>query len=458
MRVLTSSTILGTSLVALAILNFSVLDQIGVGLVEGVDAKFSELGAEWMGLQLVSTQIDPQELASGLASIPGVKQTLAYWTTTQAAPSTTGQPSMHQWVMTGDDYDLHRHPYLFVFQEDSETQAKFYRDGITWLDGTPPEAGEVAVSADYADENGYRVGDPIIQSFGAFGGPFGQQTGWNATFAISGIYDRAYTDATSNPADVIFVGPDEQMKNALRAGFRGGQSRNITVVQATITNILDVSDRVVDYAESQGFNVSTEQFQIGGRTFGGRQGGGGPPPGGLGGGGQLQGPGGAVPGQGPGTAFSPPDMVLFANGEVLASALDAAENAGLWFRFLTSSAVLMAILGIAFVTAAMEKKVRRDVGIRQAVGYPVKRIYMHWAFVATTMGLVGAAVGIGLVYAISSLGLASPILGMDIGFRPSVGLLVAPLASVLIYALATLPTYHRVLRASPVENLRALLE
>ncbi|HUR24926.1 MAG TPA: ABC transporter permease [Candidatus Thermoplasmatota archaeon] len=460
MQLLTKSTVLGTTLVALAILNFSVLDQVGVGLVASVNDKFTDLGADWIGLQAVNSTIDPEELAADVASIDGVQQTMTSWASTSIA---FGQANADQseWLVPGPDYDLEAMPYLFVYQEDSDTQAVFYRDTITWVSGEAPEAGEAAVSTTYAEENGLQGGSSLYHAFDV--SPFDADGRFNQTFTVSGVYERAYSDPEGNPPEVVILGYDQDLVAQFTSTDRFGMYRHSVLVQGTLSNILSISDHVIDEAEAQGYEVSTDQFRAGGRAIGGRQGfpggggfGGQAPPGGRL---QAQGPGG-LPQGGPGgfpggAGFTVPDIVVLANGDVLSSALNAADRAGTWFRLLTTSAVAMALLGIGFVTAAMERKVRRDVGIRQAVGFPIRRIWIHWATTATAMGLVGAVIGIGLVYALAASGTSNLLLGLDLTFRSSLGALVTPIASVLAYALATLPTYLRVLRSTPAENLQA---
>ncbi len=452
MQVLTKSTVLGTALVALAILNFSVLDQVGVGLVASVNDKFIELGADWIGLQALNSTIDPDELASQFSSIDGVQATMTSWASTSIAFGAQTNADQSEWLVPGPGYDLATTPYLFVYQEDSDTEAVFYRDTITWVSGSAPQAGEAAVSTTYAEDNGLQVGSSLYHAFDVT--PFDADGRFNKTFTVAGVYDRAYSDPEGNPPEVVILGYDPSIVDLFTSTSRFGVYRHSVLVQGTMSNILTVSDRVIDAAEDQGYEVSTEQFRAGGRAIGGRPGfpggggfGGQGGPGGL----QAQGPGGGgFPGGG-----TTPDLIVLANGDVLSSALEAADRAGTWFRLLTTSAVAMALLGIGFVTAAMERKIRRDVGVRQAVGFPIRRIWIHWATTATAMGLVGAIIGIGLVYALATSGTSNVLLGLDLTFRSSLGALVTPIASVLAFGLATLPTYLRVLRSTPAENLRA---
>lgn len=464
MPLLTKSTVLGTALVALAILNFSVLDQVGVGLVASVNDKFADLGADWIGLQAINSTIDPAELAAQVKSIDGVQTTMTSWASTSISFGAQANTDQAEWLVPGQDYDLAMTPYLFVYQPDSDTQAVFYRDTITWVSGAAPRDGEAAVSTTYAEDHGIQVGSSLHHAFDV--SPFDVDGRFNQTFTVSGIYERAYTDPEGNPPEVVILGYNASLVDQFTSTDRFGMYRHSVLVQGMVSNILSVSDHVIDAAEEQGYEVSTDQFRAGGRAIGGRPG----FPGGGGGPGGQSGPGGRLQGQGPGGpglppggnggfpgggGFTTPDLVVLANGDVLASALVAADRAGTWFRLLTTSAVAMALLGIGFVTAAMERKVRRDVGIRQAVGFPNRRIWIHWATMAAAMGLVGSTLGIGLVYALAVSGTSNLLLGLDLTFRNSLGVLITPVASVLAYGLATLPTYLRVLRSTPAQNLLA---
>jgi hypothetical protein len=444
MKLLTKNTILGTSLVALAILNFSVLDQIGVGLVSSVNDNFEDLGADWIALQTADAGIDSEAVAASLQNVAGSKQIMTSTSWSQISRSPTGISGV-EWLIPGPGYGLDQEPYLFVFQEDEATGAAFYRDQIQWEAGALPGATGFAASSDYVRDNARVLGETVSFSIG--GNPFNGDSATPLNLTLEGVYQRAYADASGNAFDILIVSNGGDAADTIQTQ---PNLRQTILAQATLASILQASDALVDGVEKQGFTVGTENFQIGGRTFGGRQGGG------PGGGGGFGGPG-AQGGQG-GQQTAPSDFALYANGEVLADALDAAERAGTWFRMLTASAVVMALVGIGFVTAAMERKVRRDVGIRQAVGYPVQRIWMHWAFVATTMGVAGGAIGVVAVYVLSATGLAETLLGIPITFRISIGAILAPVASVAVFALATLPTYAKVLRSAPSENLRVLSE
>src|SRR5688500_13313155 len=189
MRIITKATGLGTALVALAILNFSVLDQVGVGLVASVNDKFTALGADWISLQALNSSINPTELAADLQGVEGVEATMTSWAATGIAFGPQAGQDQAEWMIPGPDYDLEASPHLFVYQEESDTEAVFYRDTITWLEGGVPESGEIAVSTTYAEDNGLEIGSALYHAFDV--SPFDPDGRFNATFTVAGIYDRA---------------------------------------------------------------------------------------------------------------------------------------------------------------------------------------------------------------------------------------------------------------------------
>jgi hypothetical protein len=460
MRRRARSLVLPVSLIAVAILNLGVLDLIGRDLVADVFEKYDELGSSWIGVEHASRagakpKANATSLESDLSPLDGVRDTRSYWTIQnvvsgprQSGPggSMTFRFETQEVRILPEGEDALEDGSLFLLVRNEQEDTKFSRVPATLVQGRAPKApGEILAEYDYALDNGLSLGSFVNMTFDPAPG-FGEARKVStANFTIVGFFDRGKSETFADETPIFLAAYDPRLVAQIERGQILTETKQIVLVESTLPKLAATVGRIRSALEAKGLTVATSDA-VGGVII------------------ALPGGSGTIEERsvegsgtwnvgGPGFG-APDDVMLHANDEILGQALGAATKAGWWFRFLTVSAILLAMLGIGFVTASRERQIRREAALRQALGFSAVRLWSQWARASLALGLVGAATGLALVWILARTGLARPLLGVSIGSTLGPLVVTVPIVAVVACAIATLPTFRRVLRSTPADNLR----